>query len=283
MGLHMKKNLPNSTINYFYKSNILIHAVSDLPLFEKKILTLAFINIQKEHGTLKSTLTAAYMKSMLKLSARGGGFYKNLYNASLAITKRQMLIPEENGNFMIINIITDATYDHGILDITWNSSLEKYLYNPSVNTTLLNIHAVMSFKSIYSLRLYETVMSCIDDTALAKEYHLIYTVPELRSTLGIANPDDIQIHNLFFNDVKGNCIADDHLQVQDLLPKVGHIKFPSFREFNRAVITKAKNEINTCDFSDILISSHNISKGKGGKIEKIEFIIRKVKKVSPLA
>lgn len=258
------------------KSNYLISASYKSTLLENKLMALALMNVKKIDGSLKSTMNATYIKSMLKISPRSGGFYKNLYNTSLAMSKRQMILQNDKKEFGIINIITDAWYKDGEFTVEWNSKMEPYIYNLSKNFTKFSILTMATFKSNYSFRLYELLLSQAynpkDSESDSNVFFIQFELAELKMKLGVIDSNDIDVQRALVK--KAGATDIDYKSAE----KAAKNKiFTTWTEFNRSCLKVAVNEINNNPDSDIHVQYETIKAGKGAKVVGVVFTV--VKKI----
>lgn len=199
----MKKNETSQQTNIikseYKKSNFLISSMSKGGLLENQLNAIGLQKIftghyfeDKETKSQVVRVTASEIRKLLNTNS--GSFYAKLANVAQAATGRIIgFINPENQTFDFLPINSRMSYSGGTLEIRYNSELKSYLTNLKTNFTVLNLETMLSFKSLYSFRLYELLKS----KAFYQKYenhehriHIYYSVAELKLKLGIVDPED---------------------------------------------------------------------------------------------
>lgn len=264
----MEKPIPFEDIEY-KKSNFLISAKYKSSLLENKILAVSLTKVRKdENGQLISTVTASELKKYMKKT--NGSFYDQLYSCTDNLTNRQIVMEDrENNKFMILNIVQTALYDNGRFTIKYNSDLERYLYGLQQNFTKLSLPVMMSFKSVYSFRLYELLKSKAyyprDKKRAENLFRITFSVSELKLDLGAVNSSYDRVQR-----VLKSSSPDYDKAVEAAREKT----FARWGDFKDRVIDVAVKEINSLPEACMNVSYELGKSGRGGKVYEVAFIVR---------
>lgn len=264
----MKEPVPFEDVEY-KKSNFLIGAKYKSSLLENKILAVSLTKVRKdESGQLISTVTASELKKYMKKT--NGSFYDQLYSCADNLTNRQIVMEDrENHKFMILNIVQTALYDNGKFTIKYNSDLEKYLYGLQQNFTKLSLPVMMSFKSVYSFRLYELLKSKAyyprDKKQTENLFRITFSLSELKLDLGAVNSSYDRVQRV----LKGSS-PDYDKAVEAAKEKT----FARWGDFKDRVIDVAVNEINSMPEACMNVSYELGKAGRGGKVYEVSFIVK---------
>lgn len=272
----MEQSVPFEEIEY-KKSNFLISAKYKSSLLENKILAVSLTKVRKdENGQLISTVTAAELKKYMKKT--NGSFYDQLYSCADNLTNRQIVMEDrENNKFMILNIVQTALYDNGKFTIKYNSDLERYLYGLQQNFTKLSLPVMMSFKSVYSFRLYELLKSKAyypkDKKKSGNLFRITFSVSELKLDLGAVNSSYDRVQR-----VLKSSSPDYDKAVEAAREKT----FARWGDFKDRVIDVAVKEINSLPEACMNVSYELGKSGRGGKVYEVAFIVKLTNGLSQL-
>lgn len=264
----MEQTIPFEDIEY-KKSNFLISAKYKSSLLENKILAVSLTKVRKdENGQLISTVTASELKKYMKKT--NGSFYDQLYSCADNLTNRQIVMEDrENNKFMILNIVQTALYDNGRFTIKYNSDLERYLYGLQQNFTKLSLPVMMSFKSVYSFRLYELLKSKAyyprDKKKAENLFRITFSVSELKLDLGAVNSSYDRVQR-----VLKSSSPDYDKAVEAAREKT----FARWGDFKDRVIDVAVKEINSLPEACMNVSYELGKSGRGGKVYEVAFIVK---------
>ena len=133
---------------------------------------------------------------------------------------------------------------------------------------------MMSFKSIWSFRLYELLRSkCYPKYhKWDKEYFEInYNLSELKFEIGVANAGDDDVRKILDN--KQLSEEDFDLALKKAEQKSA-AKYKQWSDFKKKVLDPSVSEINELELSDIDVSYDLIKGGYGGEVKSICFKIK---------
>ncbi len=269
----------NLSSDFYCKQNIFINAKYRASLMENKILALAFANINNiqklEDGSYASIFSPSELRKLL-----GKKNDKNLYT-ELDETAKHMtaggttigVSNPEKRTFDYIALVIRATYDKNFI-IRWNPAIIKLKDTIEGHYTMLCLPAMLSFKSVYSLRIYELLKSARDykkslDKKLYKkelnEYKIEVGLSEFKLQLGIVNANDEKIKKL---------LLGKNINYDNAVEKADQKDYERWDNFKRCVLEKAKKEINTKIDTGLYIDYEVVRAGKGGKISGLIFTIK---------
>lgn len=140
---------------------------------------------------------------------------------------------------------------------------------------------MMSFKSVYSYRIYEMILSRIgyDDwrkKEKSQEYNYDYGLSELKYQLGILDP---YISPNVKEAIMEAKTAEDFERIEENI-SVEH-KMPRYNDFEKYTLRKAVKEINSIENPEYDFSYSPIRNGRGGKVTGVLFTIRRVELALP--
>lgn len=287
------------------KSNNLIQSIGKTTLLSNKIFLTSLRKIENRSGVASKEM--AYYKKIEKVSgtdfshglvaeftnaelrrmmdSKSGSYYKQveeLMDAKSSKSLRNqwviMIKDPENGLYGSTDVITSTLYDDktGRLFIKFSSEkkIQDEIYNLKNNYTLLNYSLMMSFKSIYTYRLFELVMSRIGyEEGITKEkkdeYSYNYGLSELKYLLGILDP--------YISKEVRTALSEPYPDFEKIEEMVSEEKImPRYTDFQRYALVKAKKEID--ELTEWIFTYEPIRNGRGGKVVAIELRFTRKKK-----
>jgi len=247
----------------YSKSNFLISAKYNSSLLENKLLAISFADLdhihQEENGVLVSEIPANTIRKLL--GNKSGSFYDQLANAAQGMTSRSIGAKDPDKNkFDYYAFIIRASYDNATFKIYFNPFMKDYIVNLKSKFTRLSLTTMLSFKSVYSFRLYELLKS-----EIYKSKHVSYSIAELKLELGVVNAElDIVQRYL-----KGSETPD----YEKAVSKSPEKHYESWRDFKKYVIEVAVNEINNNPKTGMKVTYDTVKHGRGGKVCQIIFTV----------
>jgi hypothetical protein len=258
------------------KSNLLITSKYKFTLDCQKIMYITLLMYQgknfvmNEYNQPEIRISTAKLRELLNTNstsiyARLDDIAQQLTNTPFGFTNPQ------NETFDYLTIVNRATYKNGELIIVLNPALSE-IENTLRKTgfTQLERQIMMSWKSVYSYRLYEL-------TRQRAYYPANYTGPrsglfeatfdlyELRLLLGIVN-SNLRV----VQEVLRSTNPPDYKKACEASPEKLYL---NWGDFKKRVLTVAVNEINESPLSDIKID-YELKKKAHGEIYAIRFIIK---------
>ena len=255
----------------FKKSNILIGAKYRSTLMENKILAVALSKIEtariEKDGSLVSSMSAAELRELFGDST--GSIYRHLKPVAKGMTSRVIGMEDpEKKEFHYMAVVTNADYKDGIFSITFNPLLRDQINNIKNKFTLLSLPTMMSFKSVYSFRLYELLRS---ETFIGNhncQYNLdgsfefLTGLAELKLEIGVIDADNDKVKRVL-------SAGPDYDKAIEAAPEK---RFTEWYDFKRRVLDTARDEINRK--TDMILDYLPKREGRGGKIRSVLFKVQ---------
>ncbi|MCR5421349.1 MAG: replication initiation protein [Lachnospiraceae bacterium] len=284
----MAKELPINTKEYysndnFIKTNAMIHAKYKSSLMENKVLNLALANssngtLDKE-GTLVVTMTVPEITRALGIKSHA--IYQELDTIAATMTGRVMGISDpQKKTFKYASLIHVAqfTEDKRFI-VKFSKESRELIENITEQYTRLKISTIASFRSVYSLRLYEALKSkaYIPKGEIASDKNKIrveFGVAELQFQMGTVNMEVGNVKNILKESSKSGS-PDYEKAIENAKERVNI----DWRHFSRVLKSSIK-EIN--EKTELNVVMEPISgKGRGGRIRKVAFYVDKNNKQMP--
>lgn len=264
-------------INYFKKSNVLLSAKYRSSLIENKILAFSLANIDRavdDKEGFRVSFGAAELKQIIK--TKSGSFYDELKMASKIMLGRTIGIEDPQKNFFeYVTIIVRARYENGTFDVWFNKALQPLLLNIEKNFSILNLRIMMSFKSVYSFRLYEVLKSKAYnkkwENSDNNKFVIEYGTSELKLLLGVVNAEN--------DAVKKELVGKEYPDFDKAVAKATEKMQTDWNTLRRSVIDVAVKEIN--EKADINVSYKTKKNGKGGRVVRVIFTVENKIKENP--
>ena len=185
------------------------------------------------------------------LGVTGGSFYTQLKTAAASMTSTTIgYVNDEIEAFKYMSVITSAEYKKGLFTVKFNYDLKKYLINEAP-FTVLDLPIILSYRSVYSLRLHEILLSkCYKkkrpgvshytkrDSTEGK-FKIDIGISELKLSLGVVNADS--------KAVKAILVDSAYPDYDKAVERASEKSFKDWYEFRRGVIDVAVKEINEVD------------------------------------
>ncbi len=262
----------------YRKANTLINSKGRSTLLVQKLFAVSIA--KAEHNPEDNTLEANIYGTDLKkiFGVKGGSFYEHIKAAIEPAKNKPSILDwriiysnDETQEIEAINVITDASFKNGVLNVRYNNKITPYLTNLQSNYTVLSLAEAVQLNSVYSFRLYEILKAEMDrQRAITKRkgpYIVQYHLTDLKLRLGIidsqADPEIISALK------KGNPDYDKIEKQADKLDGAGKLK--TFGNFKKFALDKAKKELN--ETTSIWFDYEPVKAGRGGKVVNIRFII----------
>ncbi|WP_027206268.1 replication initiation protein [Butyrivibrio fibrisolvens] len=280
----MPNNIVKKGDNY-KKSNFLITSKYKSSILENKILSIALANaddIHEESEGLVYEIAVSDLKRKMNISKSYGSFYDKLDDAAKSMTGRTIgTSNKKNRTFDYISVVTRATSKDGIFRIIFNPALKENIIDIKDKFTVLKLSTMLSFKSSYSLRLYELLKDELqeikwqqdrDAITLGKKntyrqenlfkYETSIGLAELKLEMGVVNAELDKVKRVLQgkNPDYEKAVASSPEQI-----------FKSWSDFRRRVLEKATEEIN--EKTDLHVDFEADKAGRGGKVVGVTFII----------
>lgn len=118
----------------------------------------------------------------------GESAYEQIKKAADELTSRKIRI-EEGKNWLFMNWLSSAEYKNGsgYVELCFDKKLKPYLLQLKGYFTQYELENVVSFKSAYSIRIYELLKAEQFKAGRSEQFSKTFSYEELRSILGIAD------------------------------------------------------------------------------------------------
>ena len=173
------------------KHNDLIEARYQLPsLQEQRVIHMLLGQIKPDDEDFKGYRIA--VSDFAKIAGiRADTLYSQMDSITLSLRNRSVSI--RNGkSFFHTGWLSSAEYKHGTgyVELCFDPKLKPWLLQLKEHFTQYKLEAVLHFKSIYAIRLYEMLKkeafkAKLDPTSKTKRFQVEYTYEEMRESFGI--------------------------------------------------------------------------------------------------
>lgn len=161
------------------KSNRLVEARYNWEVNEQKILLLIASNMRDLEGEHKNIwrCRVSELEKTLKVKKFTPVYLKNL---SKSMLERKVEMSDDSGRWKIYNVFQGAEYEDGVLSLVLTDFIKPHLREIDILYTQYKFQYVISFKSQYSIRLYELLIS-----GKYKSNTLLISVEEAKKKFGV--------------------------------------------------------------------------------------------------
>jgi len=217
-----KRKLPPSTA-IVTQSNELVLARYSLPVSEMRLLMTVIAKIQP--GDTKLTVypvPIAEFADFLGISKSSA--YDEMKYISKSLLSRVVTIKKQNGGELQTHWVASANYEpgSGVVEVRLDEMMLPYLIGLHTNFTQCKLGMLLSFKSVYTNRLYMLLKQRRDHNPYAKNYE--FELGELRKLLGVS--------------VEAIPRTDKFDKAQEAIEL-----YPEYRTFKKYVLESAKKEL----------------------------------------
>ena len=266
--------IPYEQENNLLKLNNLIDSKYRGSLLESKVLYATLQAVQNKQMEVvdngyRVSLKAGELKRITK--SNSGSFYKSLRPVAQSLMNRSYGIESPDDDyFKYVHLISECEYDNGEFSVTFSRNSKNLIMNLSKNYTSLPRENMMSFKSVYSFRMYEILKrhSYYKKSVPIQERSNVFQfqigLSELKLQVGTVNAELDTVRK-----VLNNSEYPDYDKAVKVSPEE---IYPSFAEFNRNVLKVAQKEI--CEKTDDMTFTYEPLKGgRSHSVYAIEFIV----------
>ncbi len=261
------------------KGNALISAKYKSTITENKLLNCAIANVKNgtvdTEGSVIVTLSKAQLSKLMGWKANT--YFTNLNKTVEMMSGRVMGYSNpDTETFEYVPLITKAKYEDGELTVRFAPEMKDKIVQLTKNFTMLDLGVVTSFKSNYSLRLYEILKSkaFIPKGEMAKDPNKIkidLDIAELKFAMGTVNIEVGNVKKVLIETSRDSISGTP--DYNKALEKVKEQTHDDWRHFKRT-IDKAVDEIN--EKTDLAVTyTPSAREGRGGRIKSLYFYIDK--------
>ncbi len=257
----------------YKKANIIISSIYKCTLLESRLYAIAFNQInnamEDKEGSLIVTLKVPEIID--KLDLKGRSLYGTLKKTAAKMTSGLSigLTDPVTGGFTFVPFVTKAAYLSGEFIIRFPPEMKPFLKDVEKHYTMLSLNTILSFESVYSLKLYELLKSksyapknvkTTNDTI----YLIEISLAELKLELGVVNSALQKVRNVLINTGE-----DGKPDYEMAVKKADERMYESYSEFRRYVLDKSIKEIN--EKTEMNIDYSPIKAGRGGRAVAVSF------------
>jgi plasmid replication initiation protein len=171
-------------------SNTINEARFRMNKFEQKLL-LYFIGVvdnRSDFLNIKFEMSVTDFADFLELKRKD--LHKTMYDTTREIASRVVEFRNELGNLVQMPVLSKVEYKKGTVEIKVNSELAPYLVGLRNQFTKFSLSEVLSFKSLYSMRIYQILSQWV------YKGNVDYSIEELRFMLDI-KPNEYTLYSNF--------------------------------------------------------------------------------------
>lgn len=269
---------------YVALSNALIQSRERTSLLESKIELLSIYKLKttpnliekldakgKKYSVNSVSLNLRELKQIT--GSKSNNLYKQIEGVAFSLSRKLYIYRDPDSKEFVMNpLYGEVSYKNGKLQIDFNPQTERLFIELGKDYTKINLSIAMSFKTNGGFQLYKILETeafklpdidfnlCQEDQARVRK---VIPYQELRLELGYVDTTQSEIQNEALK------MHPDYKKIEKLDKKP---KYQLFQDFLKKVLNVGVEEIN--EISDIYITLQ-IIRGAHGKIEEIEFFIRR--------
>ena len=184
MPTKQKRKLPPSSA-VVTQSNELVLARYSLPVSEMRLLMTVIAKIQPNDTKLTVyPVPIAEFANFLRIDKNSA--YREMQYISHSLLSRVVTIKKQDGGILQTHWVASADYKpgSGVVEIRLDEMMIPYLIGLTHNFTQCKLGMLLSFKSVYTNRLYMILKQKRDYNPYAKTYE--FDLGELRKLLGVS-------------------------------------------------------------------------------------------------
>lgn len=198
------------------KHNDLIEARYQLPsLQEQRVIHMLLGQIKPDDEDFKGY--KILVSDFAKIAGiRADNLYSQMDSITMSLRDRRVSI-RQGKSFLHTGWLSSAKYVHGsgYVELRFDPNLKPYLLQLKDHFTQYKLDAVLHFKSVYAIRLYEMLKkeafkAKLDPESKAKRFQVEYSYEEMRESFGIQKKEYTK-----FNDFKRKTIEPAVTEIYD--------------------------------------------------------------------
>ena len=282
-----KQDLDILAGKHYSKSNALVNSKGRASLIAQKLFAVGIQQAVEEEktGLLVTTLRGTDLRKIF--NKKNGSFYEQIKEAVTPDENRQSLLDyrvvytdDTTKKVEAINVVTDCTFEDGILVIRFNNKVNGQIHALKANYTVFSLAETMPLKHVYSFKIYEILKAEYDrqDYIAEKQnlkesanptYIMEVDLVDLKLRLGIIDPSANSDIVKALKESTPNYEKIDEIAAN----QKDYQKYRDFASFRRAALDKSQKELK--EKTSISFEYEPIKSGKGGKTSAIRFYIHK--------
>lgn len=255
----------------YSKLNALISSKYKASLLSNRIMAICLSRIDSAIEDKEGGLTVKIKGSEIQkmLGVKGNNFFPQLDKAAQTMTGRSIGWSDpQKGEFEYTVVVTRASYLDNEFCIEFNKHMKQYLQNIKQNFTVYSLKIMLSWKSVYSFRLFELLKSKAYPPKGEKtnKFRIEFDLNELKLDLGVVNAELASVQSV----LKDTKRAPDYERAVKASPEK---IYTTWYELRRYCIDVAVNEINNLPECGMHVDYDVVKSGKGGKVHRIIFFV----------
>ena len=159
-----RKETTFNTDNYVVMANnMILHSASNLTLNELKLLRLVIMQTEKDETELYTyTFPAKQLAELLEINTKD--FYKKLKTMSKNLMQEVIFIGDDTKKaWRMFHWVEFCQYEKGQITIKLSNELKPFLLHLYGNFTRYELSEIIKLKSIYAIKIYETLFAYMND------------------------------------------------------------------------------------------------------------------------
>lgn len=173
-------------------NNMMMHSASNLTLDELKLLRFIIMQTKKDDKELfEFELLAKDFAKVLDINIKTKDIYKRLQTMVKHLMQEVIYIGDESKKkWVMFHWVDVCRYDNGTIQIKISDELKPFLTHLRGNFTRYQLSEIISFRSIYAIRLYEVLNSYLNENSLPHAdvaIEISISVEELRKNTDTVN------------------------------------------------------------------------------------------------
>ena len=157
---------------------------------EQKLFLYCIGIVDNKANVLNNTFEMSVKDFAEFLELKSNKVYKDTQKTTKDLISRVLEFYDYNGDFIQMPILSKVVYKKGVVEIKVNSELAPYLIDLKSRFTKYYLSEVLSFKSVYSMRIYQILCQW------SNKQTVTYSVEHLRFLLNI-EPEEYTRYNDF--------------------------------------------------------------------------------------
>jgi plasmid replication initiation protein len=157
---------------------------------EQKLFLYCIGSVDNQADVLNTKFRMSVKDFAEFLELKSNKVYDEMIKTTANMASRVIQFAKPDGKFHQIPVLAEVIYDKGEIEIEVNRNLAPYLIDLKSNFTKFSLQEVLSFRSVYSMRIYQLLCQW------NYQERAIYSIKELRFMLDI-EPEEYKLYSNF--------------------------------------------------------------------------------------